>query len=243
LEPSVLYSREGHVGHIVLNRPAAGNAVDETLALQLGDICQQVNGDAAVHVVTVTGAGADFCVGSAPGIFCPAASSLSGVEKPVIVIINGDALGQGLELALAGDIRLCAEGCYFGLPQLARGLIPADGGTQRLARTIGRSAALEMILTAENIDAAAALRLGLVSRVLPVAELAGAAEALARDIALSAPVPLRYIKEAVGEGLDLTLEQGLRLEADLYFLIHTTADRSEGINAFRQKRRADFRGE
>jgi enoyl-CoA hydratase/carnithine racemase len=241
-EPTVIFHKNDHIAAVTLNRPGVGNAVNERLARELGDICRDINGDDDVHVVTITGAGGSFCGGSgAEGIF-PAASCLAAVEKPVIAVINGDALGQGLELALACDIRLAAEGARFGFPQVTQGLIPSDGGTQRLPRVVGRGKALEMLLTAEAIDTREALRIGLVSRVVGADKLAAEAETLAKAVAISAPISLRYIKEAVSQGLDLTAEQGLRLEADLYFLIHTTADRTEGINAFLQKRPPEFQG-
>jgi enoyl-CoA hydratase len=241
-EPTVIYRQKDHIAAVTLNRPGVGNAINERLARELGDICQDINRDDDIHVVTVTGAGGSFCVGSeGKGVF-PAASYLAAIEKPVVAVINGDALGQGLELALACDIRLCSDRARFGFPQVAQGLIPSDGGTQRLPRVVGRGKALELLLTAEAIDAHEALRIGLVSRVVGADKLAAEAEELAKTVAISAPVSLRYIKEAVSQGLDLTAEQGLRLEADLYFLIHTTADRTEGIKAFLQKRPPDFQG-
>jgi len=118
-----------------------------------------------------------------------------------------------------------------------------DGGTQRLPRIIGRSKALELLLTAETISAEEALEIGLVSKVVPPEKLAGEVGALAENIAAKGPLALRYIKEAVNKGLDMTLEQGLRLEADLYFLLHTTEDRTGGIKAFREKRTPRFKGE
>ena len=124
---------------------------------------------------------------------------------------------------------------------MTKGIIPADGGTQRLARLVGRGKALELILTAETITAQEALEIGLVNRVVGGAKLADEAKALAGSIASKGPIALRFIKEAVNKGLDLTLEQGLRLEGDLYFLLHTTADRTEGINAFLKKRPPKFK--
>jgi enoyl-CoA hydratase/carnithine racemase len=126
---------------------------------------------------------------------------------------------------------------------VASGLIPSDGGTQRLPRIIGKGKALEFILTAETFDAADALETGLVTKVVPGESLAAEVETLAKAIAGKAPVSLRYIKEAINKGLDLTMEQGLRLEADLYFLLHTTGDRTEGIKAFQQKRPPEFKGQ
>ena len=126
---------------------------------------------------------------------------------------------------------------------MAAGLIPSDGGTQRLPRIIGKGKALELILTAEIIDAASAMEIGLVTKVVPAESLNAEVDTLVKAIASKAPISLRYIKEAINKGLDLTLEQGLRLEADLYFLLHTTADRTEGIKAFQQKRPAEFKGQ
>jgi len=159
------------------------------------------------------------------------------------VAINGDALGQGLELALSGDIRLASDRARSGFPQLETGVIPTDGGTQRLPRIVGRAKALELILTAETINAEEAFEIGLVNKVVAPESLASETQAIAQTIAAMGPIAARYIKEAVNKGLDLTLEQGLRLEADLYFLLHTTADRTEGIKAFLEKRPPRFRGQ
>jgi enoyl-CoA hydratase len=243
---AVIYTKKDHVGYITLNRPQAGNAVNPKLAEEMEDACLKVNEDDDIYVVVITGAGDKaFCNGSEPdkaGTKYNVAQAIAGIEKPVIAAINGDALGQGLELALACDIRLASDKAKFGFPQIAQGLIPSDGGTQRLPRIIGRGKALELILSAEIITANEALEIGLVSRVVKGAKLAAESEALARNIASKAPIALRFIKEAVNKGLDLTLEQGLRLEADLYFLLHTTADRTEGINAFLKKRKPQFKG-
>ena len=146
-------------------------------------------------------------------------------------------------MALACDIRIAAQKAHFGFPEVATGLIPSGGGTQRLPRIIGKGKALELILTAEIIDAASALEIGLVTKVVPAESLNAEVDTLVKAIAGKAPISLRYIKEAINKGLDLTLEQGLRLEADLYFLLHTTADRTEGIKAFQQKRPAEFKGQ
>jgi enoyl-CoA hydratase/carnithine racemase len=239
---TVIYTKKDHVAYITLNRPEAGNSINLELAQELEDICLKINQDDDFYVVVLTGAGnKTFCKGSELEK-SGAATAVAGIDRPVIAAINGDALGQGLELALSCDIRLASDKAKFGFPQVAQGLIPSDGGTQRLPRIVGRGKALELILTAEIITAREAVEIGLVSRMVGGAKLASEAEALAKTLASKGPIALRYIKEAVNKGLDLTLEQGLHLEADLYFLLHTTADRTEGITAFIKKRPPKFKG-
>lgn len=235
----VSYTLKDHVAYLTLNRPKAVNKIDIELSQELDDACCQANQDDEVYVVVLSGAGKVFCGGSDE--VCSVAAAVASIEKPVIAAINGDALGQGLELALSTDIRLAADNAKFGFPELAEGLIPADGGTQRLARLVGRGKALELILTARTITATEALEIGLVDRVVVGAKLAEEAKVLAESIASKGPIALRFIKEAVNKGLDMTLEQGLRLEGDLYFLLHTTDDRTEGINAFLKKRPPKFK--
>jgi len=167
---------------------------------------------------------------------------ISKLDRPVVAAISGDAIGQGLELALACDIRIASETSCFGMSHIKSGLIPWDGGTQRLSRLVGRGKALEMILTGEVIDAQEALRIGLVNKVVSKKELMDVAVKVAQEMASKGPIALRYIKEAIYKGMDLTLEQGLRLEADLYLLIHTTRDRAEGIKAFQAKKSPQFDG-
>jgi len=259
---TVIYSSKKHIARIALNRPRAGNVINPALAQELTGICERINQDDNIYVVVITGAGQHaFCRGNEmeqaqtgkavetalaklkeTGTGFHVASAMASIDRPVIAAINGDALGQGLELVLSCDVRLAAQSARFGFPQVAAGLMPGDGGTQRLPRIIGRGKALELILTGEIIDAGEALAIGLVSQVVPLKDLMATAEALAQNIADKAPIALRFIKEAVNKGLDLTLEQGLRLEADLYFLLHTTADRTEGIRAFVEKRKPQFKG-
>jgi enoyl-CoA hydratase/carnithine racemase len=240
---TIIYTIKDHVATITLNRPRAGNRLSLEMAQELDDACRRINQDDAIYVAIVTGAGdRTFCKGSQPEKTAyRAASAIAAIEKPVIAAINGDALGPGLELALSSDIRLSSDKARFGFPGLARGLIPSDGGSQRLPRVVGRGKALEMILSAETITAGEALEIGLVSKIVPGRELVAEAEALAKNIAAKGPIALRFIKEAVNKGLDLTLEQGLHLEADLYFLLHTTEDRTEGIRAFLEKRTPKFK--
>ncbi|MBI2849498.1 MAG: enoyl-CoA hydratase/isomerase family protein [Chloroflexi bacterium] len=240
---SVLYAKKGHVAYVTLNRPRVKNSIDQQLAQEMEEVCAHINHqDDDVYVVVITGAGDKaFCAGSDTPK-SNVAAAVAGIDKPVIAAINGEALGEGLELALACDIRLASDRARFGLPQLTSGLIPVNGGTQWLPRLVGKGKALELILTGEIIDAEEAFKIGLVSKVVPHEKLAAEANALAEKMAAQAPISLRFVKEAVNKGLDMTLEQGLRLEGDLYFLLHTTADRTEGIKAFLGKRKPEFKG-
>jgi len=249
---TVVYQKREQIGGITLNRPEVNNAINARLAEELIDICSEVSQDEDVRVVTITGAGGAFCVGTEWSSFPPSetaqtkllsvAGAVARLDCPVIAAINGDALGQGLELALACDLRIAAETARLGLPQIVSGLIPWEGGTQRLPRLVGRAKAMEMILLGESISAEEAYRVGLVNKVVTLEELSLVVADMAQGIASRAPVAVKYAKEAVEKGLALTLEQGLRLEADLYLLLHATKDRTEGITAFREKRRPKFKG-
>ena len=253
----VLLQTNNHIARITLNRPDVKNEINLQMGQELDEICRRINQDNDIYVVILTGAGGSFCGGSelpAAGKKPTrgeaetaqkynAAAAVGAIEKPVVAAINGDAMGEGLELALACDVRIAAQNARFGLPEIEAGLIPSGGGTQRLPRIVGRGKALEMILTGETVDAAAALEYGLITKIVPAELLMPEVEALAKAMAAKAPVSLRYIKEAINKGLDLTMEQGLRLEADLYFLLHTTGDRTEGIKAFQQKRPPEFKGQ
>jgi len=244
---TVIYTKKDHIAHITLNRPEANNLINQQLAQEMEDACCQINQDDDIYTVIITGTGDKaFCCGSELEQLFPGynvATTIANIDRPVIAAINGDALGQGLELALSCDIRLAVKRARFGFSQVSSGLIPMDGGTQRLPRIIGKGKALELILTAETINAEEALDIGLVSKVITDKNLASEAEAMAKAVTTKGPIALRYAKEAINKGLDLTLEQGLRLEADLYFILHTTADRTEGIKAFLAKKSPQFKGQ
>jgi enoyl-CoA hydratase/carnithine racemase len=225
------------------------------LSRELTQLCAEINDDEETRIILLTGSGEkSFTMGAelikavsavdeeSPKKLWSLAEPMARLDRPIIAAINGNATGPGLELALACDIRVAVETSHFGFPHIQAGLIPWDGGTQRLPRLVGKSKALEMILTGEMIDAQEAYRMGLVNKVVPPGELMKAVMDMAREVASKGPVALRYAKEAVNKGMDLTLTQGLRLEADLYFLLHTTQDRTEGITAFRERRTPKFEG-
>ena len=249
------YRRDGPVATVTLARPEGGNRIDSTLATELREACRAIGEDESIRSVIVTGAGAVFSVGRepAPGDLPPAArqdwlrlnqaaNALAGLPIPVIAAVNGDAMDHGLELALAADLRIASADASFGFADLAQGSFPWDGGTQRLPRLVGPAWARDMVLTGRIIGASQALALGLVSEVVAGSELQARARRLAETVAAGAPISVRYAKEAIGAGMDMTLAQGLRLEADLNILLQSTADRAEGIESFLQRREPEFRG-
>ncbi|MDP3064320.1 MAG: enoyl-CoA hydratase-related protein [Chloroflexota bacterium] len=246
--PHVLYRRDGRVATITLNRPRLSNRVDAAMAWELQAACQRAREEDA-WVVVLTGRGAAFACGGerTPGLEemerHQAARAVAALDRPVVAAINGDALDQGLELALACDIRIAAKGARLGLTQLVNGALPWDGGTQRLARLLGHARALELLLLSRVVDADEACEMGLVHQVVPQEELNATVEELAQRLASVGPIAARYVKEAVNQGLDAPLAHGLRLEADLTFLLQSSADRSEGIRSFKEKRKPVFAGQ
>ena len=238
-------------GRVATVAVGAAKAPADHRTFEFRSACERLRQDDAVWVVVLTGKGEVFVQGAelsprATRAAVPVAgmaSAVADIEKPVIAAINGDAIDQGLELALACDIRVASDRARFGLTQVEAGLTPRDGGTQRLPRLIGRARALEMILSSRLIDAAEAKHIGVVSDVVAPSEVLARAQEIASAIAKHGPIASRYLKEAVLQGLDMTLGQGLRLEADLSFLLQSTADRAEGIDSFLERREPGYRGE
>jgi enoyl-CoA hydratase/carnithine racemase len=169
--------------------------------------------------------------------------AIAKMKQPVIAAMRGDAVGPALELALACDLRIGTRSARFGFPEIQEGNVPSNGGTQRLPRLVGRGKALYMILTGELIDAAEACRIGLINRVVSPDALIDAASEMAQDMAAKSPLSLSYVKEALYRGSDLTLDQGIGMELDMYLLLFSTSDRTEGITSFRDKRKPVFRGD
>ena len=255
---AITYAVAEHVATVTLNRPDVHNAMNEAMRRDLTRCFEDIASDEDVKVVVVTGAGErafsagadirEFVEPLVPVRFREQRRRLDFRQamdrcwQPIIAAVNGFALGGGLELALACDIRVAAADATLGLTEINLAIIPGGGGTQRLPRLVGRGKALEMILTGARLPADEALRIGLVERVVARGEALKAATELARTIAAKAPVALRYAKEAVVKGLELPLADGLRLEGDLSTLLRTTEDRLEGAKAFLEKRAPRWTG-
>lgn len=250
---SISLDKRGALAYLTLRRAETQNAIEGALLTELAEACEAIEVDEEVRAVVLAAEGESFCRGwdaaALRGETLPAGGSeadpfgcLAELPRPVVCAVQGDALSAGLELALACDLRVAAAGARFGLPETGIGLLPMGGGGQRLARLVGRGRALEMILTAEPIDAETALAAGLVSAVVPGDRLASEAEAIAQRIAERGPIAVRYAKEAVSRGLEMTLEQALRYETDLTIILQTTQDRAEGVRAFLEKRKPQFKG-
>ena len=247
------FRHEHPVATVTLANGEAGNRIDIELATELREACRLVMDDEDIHLLILTGSAEVFSVGRerkheepAPGldwiVQLQVASSLAALPIPVVVAVNGDALDHGLELALAGDLRVAATNARFGLTDLSRGVLPWDGGTQRLPRLVGQAWARDMILTSRIIDAHQALAIGLVNRVVEADQLMAEVRQLADGVLAGGPIAARYAKEAVQKGMDLSLGQGLGLEADLNVILQSTADRAEGIQSFLQRRQPKFTG-
>jgi enoyl-CoA hydratase/carnithine racemase len=238
--------RENYIVIDLADGPADASAAQ--IAPDLAELCEQIACDDDVRVVLISFSG-EMKKGIPPEpdpftrLDCVSLTeSVAGLKQPVIAAINGDAIGFGLELALACDIRIGVENARFGLPQIQQGQMQSDGGTQRLPRLIGQSRAMQMILTGDLMNAGEACRVGLISRIVPSESLMNAAMDMAREMAGKSPLSLSYAKEAIYKGIELTLEQGIRLELDLYLHLFTTADRIEGITAYKEKRKPKFEG-
>jgi len=256
----VLWEQEDAVGIATLSRPEALNALTVELLDELERLAEEAERDATVRALVIAGRGEKaFCVGAdlktlereyagraKPDELVETMRRVFGrlerLELPVIAAVHGYCFGGGLELMLTADLCVAADDARFGLPEVKVGALPGAGGTQRLPRLIGSRRAKELMFTGEPIDAAEAYRIGLVNRVVPVEVLLPEALALAAKVADRAPLAVRKVKEAVGAGLELELEEGLELERACHVFLRETEDRREGINAFVEKRPPHFVG-
>ena len=255
---NVLYEKKGPIAHVTLNRPKVLNALNKATIAELNEVFHDARDDAAVRGVILTGAGDKaFAAGADIGEMAndtPADAEdktrhgqrltkvIENLGKPVIAAVNGFALGGGCELAMACTIRLAVETARFGQPEVTIGIIPGYGGTQRLPRLVGKGRALQLILTAEMIDAHEAYRIGLVNEIVPSANLMARAEAILNRIYANAPVAVKLAIEAANRGLDVSLSEGLNIEASLFANCVATEDMKEGVAAFREKRKPKFQG-
>ncbi len=255
---NVRLEKRDPIAYLMLCRPDVRNAIDGRTVQELHEACEEIGADGNVRAVILSGEGAVFCggwdpealagedltrAGQALGPMNNPFGRLNEVPQPVICAINGDATSAGLELALACDIRIAAEGVRFALPEVSLGLIPMGGGTQRLPRIVGRGRAWEMVLLGEPVGARQALEMGLVTQVVPPDRLLESAETLAQKIAERAPLAERFAKETILRGMEMPLEQALRYETDLTVILQTTEDRAEGVRAFLEKRKPEFQGQ
>jgi enoyl-CoA hydratase/carnithine racemase len=254
---AVDYRKEGKIAFFTLNRPEALNAIDIKSLEELSQALIDFKGDESLLVGIVTGTGERaFSVGADIRSILPQFKENKGkpgsgqhtffrgldLWKPMIAAVNGYALGGGLEIALACDIRIAAENAMFGMPEVTLGIIPGWGGTQRLPRIIPQAKAAEMLFTGKPIDAKEAYRIGLVNKVVPPAQLMAAAQEMADSICRPAPLAVRAAKQAMLLGADRSLEDGIELEKTLMDYLVTTADFEEGSQAFLSKRKPEFKG-
>jgi enoyl-CoA hydratase len=255
---TILLDREADgLAVITVSRPDKLNALNAATVRQLDGVLREVRADALVRAIVLTGAGekafvagADIAelatMGPIDGVAVSRAGQdtfrmLERMPKPVIAVINGFALGGGLELALACHIRIASTRAKFGLPEVRLGIIPGYGGTVRLPRLVGRGRALELMLTGEMIDAAEAHRIGLVNRVEEPDDLLAAARALAQKMIANGPIAMALALEAVDRGMSTTIDDAQILESRLFGLLASTDDMREGMQAFLEKRKAEFR--
>jgi len=256
-EASFLAPEEANIGVITLNRPEVLNSMSAELLAELDKLLEEIQQDEKIHVVVITGAGRAFSAGpdlkeaqqlDEAGVrnFLETGQRLfekvENFEKPVIAALNGFALGGGLELALACDIRIASEDARIGTPEVALGLFPAWGGSVRLPRIIGRGKATELILTGGQITAKEAERIGLVSKAVPADELNSTVMWTAGTIATKAPVALRQVKKILSKVFEISMEEGNKMMTDLCMVCYQTEDLKEGVKALFEKRAAQFKG-
>ena len=240
---------------IELNRPEKRNALNNATLQEIADCLQQLETDASVKTVVITGnpqcfaAGADLnelskldVVSIQQDLRPQLWKRIDEFSKPLIMAINGYAFGAGFELALHGDIVLAGENAQFALPEIGLGMLPGAGGTQRLARLVGQQLTMRWVMTGEMISAQTALQHGITSQVCPVGLTVQYAVELAEKIAKQAPLAIRVIKQSLKSIHEVTLSQGLKLERQHFVWLAATQDRQEGINAFLEKRKPEFRG-
>jgi len=255
---NILFEVEDRIAYVTINRPQVLNALNIETVEELSKVFSAIEEDEKVASVILTGAGEKaFVAGADIGELVKLDAlggrdfSLNGqrvfnqiesLGKPVIAAVNGFALGGGCELALACTLRVAAETARFGQPEINLGIIPGYGGTQRLARLVGKGQALEMVLTGNMVSAEEAYRIGLVNKVAPLSDLLNEAKKLAEVIMSKGPIAIKLAMVAINQGLQMSLQQGLQMEASLFGLTCATEDMKEGTSAFLEKRKPAFKG-
>jgi enoyl-CoA hydratase/carnithine racemase len=255
---NILLDKKNSIAYVTVNRPKVLNALNMATTEELRSAFHDLKNDASTRVVIFTGAGEKAFIAGADINEFEKQDAVLGKEyahrgqsvlnlienlgKPVIACINGFALGGGCEIAMACTMRLASDNAKLGQPEVKLGIMPGYGGTQRLPRLVGKGLAMQMVLTGEMITAQEAHRIGLVNEVTAPADLITRAEAIAAKIIANAPLAVQYAMEAVNKGMDMTLSEGLFLEATLFGVCCATEDKKEGTTAFLQKRPAVFKG-
>jgi len=255
---NILVEKKNSIAYITVNRPKVLNALNAATLEELRTALQNIKTDSTVRVVILTGAGEKAFIAGADISEIAKLDAESGREfaqrgqsvfdlienlgKPMIACINGFALGGGCELALACTMRLASDNAKLGQPEVKLGVIPGYGGSQRLPRLVGKGIANQILLTGEMISAQEALRIGLVNEVVAPANLIPHAEEIAQKIIANAPLAIQYTLEAVNKGMEMSLGEGLQLEAQLFGVSCATEDKREGTSAFLEKRKAEFKG-
>lgn len=255
---NVILEKENNIGIISINRPDALNALNSDTLSDLKTAIEQVKNDDEISIVIITGVGEKAFVAGADikemkdmsplearkfmhfgqSVF----NDIDNLPKPTIAAVKGYALGGGCELALSCDMIIASEKAKFGLPEVSLGIHPGFGGTQRLPKLIGSAKAKELIFTGEMIDAQEALRIGLVNKVVPIGKVMEEAKVLAQKILKNGPIAIRLVKSAINAGLNVPLEKGLAYEAETQGLAFATEDKNEGLEAFLEKRKPNFKG-
>lgn len=247
---------EKSIAHVQLNRPEALNALNPQLMIELRDALQQMDEDDSIRVIVISGNEKAFAAGadikqmadkSAMDMYTAdqfsSLDSLRKIKKPIIAAVSGFALGGGCELAMLCDMIIVSETAKFGQPEIKIGVIPGAGGTQRLTRAVGKARAMEMILTGRFISAEEALQAGLINKIVPVETYLEEAMKLATQIAEMPPLAVKMAKESVLKAFETSLEEGLQFERKNFYLLFDTEDQKEGMRAFMEKRKAEFKGE
>jgi enoyl-CoA hydratase len=252
---TILTETHSRVGLIRLNRPEAMNALNPTILGELMQALEAFDADDGIGAMVITGSEKVFAAGADIKFMAEATENemrqspfigsfdrIRKIRKPIIAAVSGWALGGGCELAMSCDMIVASEKAKFGQPEITIGVIPGAGGTQRLTHAVGKSIAMEMVLNNRTLSAAEAYQFGLANRVVPVERFLDEALALAEEIASRAPVAVRAAKDAVNAAFEMSLTDGLEVEKDLFYGLFSTEDQKEGMKAFVEKRKAEWKG-